>query len=330
MTGLIEQICQKLYLDDKAIRVTQSDAFAGAYPVTDMPWAKYAIQLGYNIGMFDKQDTRVVACITCPETPLISLLIGFGILLASDHSDHIDKDPDLLTFTRFMELDESQPLFWVEEIKGKKKIIQGHPGDIHDEYGGGRWIHQRGARSARRMVFRDNFFRFEFQFSNNQAKQRTTEAENFYRSLGVGGIRYVFSAHNPRVITHGKKGETLALASKLCVSSDPNKNVRVGVPNLLNLTSSKRVGEGATRIWADKENMAALNCHTAIISSSRNFENLVQGYASSNVVFLFNNSEFTDHALTLISGLSGTTPHGFPEPPRSIRCRLFEIKRRSD
>ena len=79
--------------------------------------------------------------------------------------------------------------------------------------------------------------------------------------------------------------------------------------------------------WADREGVASLDCHTALISSSRNFENLVRSYGSSNVVFLFNNAEFTDHALSLISNLSGTTPEGFPEAPDSMRCRLFEIKR---
>ena len=85
----------------------------------DLNWAEYAVQLGYKIGSFDKTETRVVACITCPETPLTSLLIGFGCLLATDQSD---ADPDLVTFAQFMELEPTQQLYWFDE-KRERVIV---------------------------------------------------------------------------------------------------------------------------------------------------------------------------------------------------------------
>jgi hypothetical protein len=288
----------------------------------DLNWAEYAVRLGYEIGSFDKKETRVVACITGPKTPLLTLLIAFGCLLAADHSE---SNPDLVTFNQFMDLDETQQLYWIGEKKGKQVIIQGYPGESHEEYGGGRWVHQKGGRSLRTMVFKQNFYRFQFQFSSGQARQVAGDTGEFYKRLGVQGIRHVFSSQTPRVVSHGKKAETISLAKNIYLCVDKTDGRKLS--DVLNISESKLAGKGATRLWADREGVATLDCHTALISSSRNFENLVGSYGSSNVVFLFDNAEFTDHALSLISNLSGTTPEGFPEAPDSMRCRLFEIKR---
>lgn len=310
----IGEVCSKLFIDDSG----QSKSL-----LCDLSWAEYAVLLGYKIGSFDKTETRVVACITCPETPLISLLIGFGCLLATDQSE---SDPDLLSFAEFMDLDKDKDkkteLYWAEKIKGKNVIMRGHAGENHDEFGGGRWIDHKGCRS---MVYRGNFHRFAFKFSSSQVRQVTGDTGKFYKHLGVHGIRHVFSSQSPRIVSHGKKGETISLSKSIYLSVDRGHRQRLS--DILNLSDDRLAGKGATRVWADREGVASLDCHTALISSSRNFENLVRSYGSSNVVFLFNNAEFTDHALSLISNLSGTTPEGFPEVPDSMRCCLFEIKR---
>ena len=105
---------------------------------------------------------------------------------------------------------------------------------------------------------------------------------------------------------------------------------------ILNLSDDKSSWKISRNVYGliGKNSSTSLDCHTALISTSRSFENLVRSYGSSNVVFflitliIYGHNEY---ALSLISNLSGTTPEGLPEAGiYDSRCAVFFHERNAE
>jgi hypothetical protein len=279
-------------------------------------WMGFAIETGFYLSTFSNPSERVVCCISSPEVSLLNLMIGFGALLAATEANN---DSNKLKFSDFLELDSATTLYWFENGKQRK----GTAGDIHDLEGGGRKVEYVGGGST--LVFRSNFNRFNFQFSQSQARsvQHDSEAVEFYRALGVDG-QSVLSAMDPVVVAHGKKGKTIEVANSVYLELAGNA---ISLKSLLNLSDTDNIGRGSFRLLSDLSGAEQNRCRLATFSSARRFDRLVRRYGHSNLLFLFEHQEFTDHALSRMSELTGRSAPDFPTPPKSIRCQSFLMKR---
>lgn len=308
MIPILEKIIENLRIGDTENEVALSEAG---------PWATFAIELGYRMGFYNEQDSRVVCCVSSPETTLFGLLVGFGCIIAASQTY---SDSEMLTFSKFMTLQPGTRLYWLVESQKQTGIV----GNYHNYEGGGRKITLAGGGEV--AIFKSNYHRYNFKFSQSQINlaNGNSEITDFYNSLGLLEVNSILTALEPTVITHGKKGKTFQMANDINLLTNA---FSLSIRKVLNISLDEGQGLGSYRLYSDTAGSESSKCQTVIVNSSRKFDKVVRKYLHSNLLFLFDHSEFTNHALLRMSELCGNSAPHFPSPPGALCCQTFVMNR---
>jgi hypothetical protein len=281
-------------------------------------WSSYAIALGEYLGRNTESKERSVFCVTAPETELFSLLCAFGALSAVSSND---ANQELLTFNSFMSLDADTSLYWKDEGSGKRK--SGRTSYAHDYQGGGRMVVSRDG--VGHAVFRNNFNRFKFQFTEGRARRRSGDSAlaAFYDACKINGDA-ILANMKPTVISHGNKNKLLSVSRSVYLGVADKK---LPMATILDVGSEDAVGRGSFRVFSDVTKVVDNKCALAIFIGSRRFDRLVHNYAGSNLLFLFRSDEFSEDVRSRILEISGRSAQDAPDVPTSIRSQNFMVAR---
>lgn len=281
-------------------------------------WLSYAISLGEYLGRNTGSNKRSIFCVAAPETELFALLCAFGALSVVSSSD---ANQELLTFSSFMSLKPETSLYW--EDLGSGKMKSGLVSSAHSYEGGGRMVVSRDGVSH--AVFRSNFNRFKFQFTQGRARRRSGENElrTFYDFYNIDGDA-ILANMKPTVISHGNKNRLLSVSKSVCMGGAEKK---LPLATILDIGSEDAVGRGSFRVFSDVTQVDENKCALAIFIGSRRFDRLVHNYSGSNLLFLFRSDEFSEDVRSRISEISAESAHDVPNVPSSIRAQNFMVTR---
>jgi hypothetical protein len=178
---------------------------------------------------------------------------------------------------------------------------------------------------VRHAVFRENFYRFKFQFTEGRARRRSGDKAlaAFYDACKIDGDA-ILSNMRPIVIAHGNKNKLLSVSRSVCMGVVDKK---LPMATILDIGAEDAVGRGSFRVFSDVTKVVDNKCALAIFTGSRRFDRLVHNYAGSNLLFLFRSDEFSEDVRSRISEISGESAQDAPDVPTSIRSQNFTVAR---